>query len=230
MSLVVLMENGKLSASLRRAAAFSLIRVERATPETVTELAKHVGSGDPLRVHALYGLGTICRRLRDAGEAARADAIVPLLVGVLRDATTPAAQVDALRGIANSGHEGALEAVRPFLDAKVGKVRAAAVDAIRLMRRPEVDAIIAERLSNGENDVKLAALDAISVREPTDVLVSALDVTAKGADKPATRLKAVRIIGHWLPKRPELKATLEAVAKSDEQGRLREAAKTALGS
>jgi hypothetical protein len=228
-ALVAIMDDGSVGKPVRLAAAFSLIRTGRATPASVAALEKHV-SGGLLRVHALYGLGTISRRLHESGEAERAKAIVRVLLGALGAAKTPAARVHALRGIANSGAASALDSVTPLLSDRSAKLRAAAVDAIRLMKHPGVDAIIAERLRRDESLVQTAALDAIAVREPSNTLKDALRDAATNAQTPQARIKAVRIMGQWLAKHPALQETLEHVAKHDERETVRTAAKTALGS
>jgi cytochrome c556 len=228
-ALVAIMEDRKLDKPVRLAAAFSLTRTTRATPASVSALEKHVNDG-LLRVHALYGLGTISRRLRDAGEAERAEAIVLALIDALRTAKTPAARVHVLRGVANSGAASALESVRPFLSDKSAKLRAAAIDAIRLMKHPDVDVMIANRLSTDESLVQTAALDAIAVREPSSTLVDALRGAATTAQRAEARIKAVRIMGQWLAKYPALQATLKHVAEKDERDAVRSAAKSALGS
>ena len=229
-ALVALMNDAKLGLPLQRAAASSLMRTEHATADSVTAFESHVGANDPLHVFALYGLGTISRRLRAAGEGARADTIVQKLVTDLSEVSTPADQVNVLRAIANSGGVIAFDAVRPLLDAKPVNVRVAAVDALRLMQRPEVDGIIAKSLSQPEAAVQDAALDAVSVRTPTPALVGALQQAASSAAKPGLRLKAVRIMVQWLPQRPELRASLERLASSDELEQIRKTAQTALGS
>jgi hypothetical protein len=229
-ALVSLMNDAKLDLALRRAVASSLMRTERATPESVSALEAHIGVDDTLHVFALYGLGTIARRLRDAGEAPRAQAIVDGLVAQLAKVSLPSDQVDVLRAIANSGGVNAFEAVRPYLDAKPRSVQVAAIDALRLMARPEVDGIIAERLGRSDAELQNAALDAISVRTPSAALASALVQSASSAVKPALRLKAVQIMARWLPQRPELRQSLEGLASSDELEQIRQAAKGALGS
>lgn len=229
-ALVSLLDDGKLDMSLRRAAASGLARTEHATPETVRALQAHVAPADPLHVFALYGLGTIARRLRDAGDTERAGAVVRGLVADLARVSTPADQVDVLRALANSGGAEALEAVRPYLTAGAVKVRIAAVDALRLMQLPEVDGIIIDRLGQAEPEMRNAALDAVSVRTPSAALVAALQQAAQSDTKPALRLKAVRIMAQWLPQRPELRSSLERLASSDESEQIRKAARTGLGS
>lgn len=229
-ALVSVMNDTKLGLPLQRAAAGSLSRTERASAESVLALEAHVSVGDALHVYALYGLGTIARRLRGAGEIARADDIARGLAATLTKVSAPADQVDVLRAIANSGAASAFDAVRPYLEAKAGNVRVAAVDALRLMQRPEVDGIIVERLGQPDAQLQDAALDAISVRTPSSTLVGALEKAATSGVRPALRLKAVRIMGQWLPQRPDLRPMLERLATDDVLEQIRTAAKAALAS
>src|SRR5262249_41332305 len=153
--------------------------------------------------YALYGLGTLGRHLAEAGDGKRADAIEDVLVKALEKSETPSRQVDALRGLANLGDAAAFAAVEPFLTVENVKVRVAAVDALRLMHRPEVDGILADVLAKAPDDVKLAAIEAAGVREPSEVVAKALRTLAASTDRPALRLKIVRVMGSWLKQRPE---------------------------
>jgi len=228
-ALVTMMSDEKLEPPIRRTAAFSLIRTEAATPASVVALESHVLPSDPLHVFALLGLGTISRRLREAGEVARADAIVAGLVKDLSVATTDEDRVNALRGIANSGADGAFDAVQPFLHGKDPRVEAAAVDAIRLMIRPEIDPILAAELAQPNPTIEDAALAAISVREPSTALADALSQAAKTSTRSGFRIKTIRVMGKWLPQRAELRPNLELLAQSGGADQIRAAAKQALG-
>ena len=228
-ALVTLLSDSKLELPAQRTAAFSLIRTEAATKASVTALESHVQASDPLHTFALLGLGTISRRLREAGESARADAIVLGLVQDLAAATAVEDQMNVLRGIANSGASSAFDAVKPFLQAKEPRVETAAVDAIRLMIRPEIDAIIAAELEQPNIAVQDTTLAAINVHEPSTVLADALGQAAKSTSRSGLRIKAIRIIGRWLPRRPELRPNLERIAQYDSADQIRAAAKQALG-
>ena len=98
------------------------------------------------------------------------------------------------------------------------------------MKHPAVDNVVAEQLLTGNTDAQIAALDAISVREPSAALGAALQHAALSAADPRARMKAVEIMGQWLPKRPELRESLAAVAEKDTRSQVRQAAKHALGS
>jgi hypothetical protein len=230
LALASLIDDTALDPSVRRTAAFALTRTPKATPETVVTLSKHVDA-PALRIHVLYGLGTICRRSRESGETQLADAILQTLLGALSRAKKPAHQVDALRGIANSGHPAAFDAVQPFFSSPSQKVRVAAVDSIRLMKGAEVDAILASSLASSEDDVQSAAVDAAAVREPSDTMITALQSASRAEDrtKPAIRLKLAQVMGQWLKQRPELRPTLEHLSTRDSSERVRQVAKLALG-
>lgn len=228
-ALIQLMNSTSATGPLRRAAAASLIRTPEPTPATVAALATHTDPADPLRVHALYGLGTMARLLRERGEADRSRTIGGILVQQLHRADSASEQVDALRGIANSGDPAAFEAVQPYLDSTTRKVKVAAVDALRLMQHPQVDALVAERLLSPVADVQRAALDAISVRQPNDVLAAGLLKVLVSSSAAGVRIVAVRVAERWLPQRPELRVTLEKLASSDATEQIKQAARAALG-
>ena len=74
-ALAALVTDAKLDADARIAAANSLIRVQRPGPRTIDTLTQLIP--DPLlREHAVFGLGTAARRLREAGDAARSREIL----------------------------------------------------------------------------------------------------------------------------------------------------------
>lgn len=228
-ALVQMMEDEHATQPVRRTAAFALTRTPAASEETIAALSRQVDN-DLLRVYALYGLGTLSRHLAEAGELARSEAITEILVAALKKADTASRRVDALRGIANSGAASAFPSVQPFLQAEDLKVRVAAIDAIRLMHRPDVDPILATALDTGANEVRIAAVEAASVREPSTILARSLESLAATTDRPQLRLKLVRVMGGWLRARPELKAPLQKFAQGDASEEVRLAAQNALGS
>jgi hypothetical protein len=97
------------------------------------------------------------------------------------------------------------------------------------MQDAKVDQLIAHSLgSDPSNDVQISAIDAARVREPSDQLAQALASSATGASDPHVRYGAVELMTQWLPLRPDFRATLERVARNDEEERIRERAKAAL--
>ncbi len=214
---------------VRRHAAFALIRTPRPTAASLDALVDALG--DPLaRTYAVYGLGTYARRFREAGEAALASRAAARLVEELPVATRSLDRVDVLRGIANSGDARAFAAVRPLLDERDESVRTAAISAVRLMPNPEVDGILAKHLTGDESmGVRVEALDAASVRAPTDALVEAVGRVAIGAPDSRSRMMAVRVLASWMPSRPDVRSVLQRAARGDPRDPMREAARAALG-
>jgi hypothetical protein len=97
------------------------------------------------------------------------------------------------------------------------------------MRDPRIDGIIAERLTDDSSaQVRISAIEAAKVREPTDPLVSALVDAGMHGDDAHLRYRAVELMADWLKKRPDLRATLDLVAKNDAEEKVRERAKRAL--
>jgi HEAT repeat protein len=228
-ALVKLMQNPRLPDEARLAAAARLIRTPAATPATVNVLTSLVE--DPLlATHAVYGLGTISRRLREAGDLERASTIGAVLVSRLERAKTTDSTVRALRGIANSGYVPALATVRSRLDAENEDVRGAALEALRHMADPAVDGILAERIRSDKSpSVRLAAINAFKLREPSAVLALPLAQTSEHDADPRVRRAAVRLAGIWISRRPELRTVLDRIRTSDESATVRAIAQAQLG-
>jgi hypothetical protein len=184
---------------------------------------------DPFNATALLGLGTYARHLRDEGKAEAAAAIGQLLVETLGRAKRPLERMHSLQAIANSGYAPALPAVLPFLRAPEETERANAVRAIQSMRDPSVDALIASPLaSDPATNVRLSAIEAARVREPSDVLAHALESAATDAPDAHVRYRAVELVVQWMKQRPDFRATLERVARTDQEATVRDRAKAAL--
>jgi hypothetical protein len=97
------------------------------------------------------------------------------------------------------------------------------------MRSTKVDDLLAARMqSDPAADVRISAMDAAQVREPSDVLVRAVSSTAVNAEDAHVRYRAVELIGQWMPQRPELRSTLQQVATKDPEAKIRERANGSL--
>jgi len=227
-TLLELATDAKLPLRLREAAAGSLIRSDRPSPETVAGLGKRFD--DPvIGVHAIYGLGTFARKLRNAGQAQLANEISQVLVQRLAGVREQADKVRVMRGIANSAWVGALPAVRPYLDNRDPYLRAGAVEALRLMDAPEIDGLIAQRMADKELVPRNAALDAAIPRPPSPVLIAAVGELASKASDSQGRMQAVRLLVRWLPAQgAAVRPTLEQIAASDKEPKVREAARRAV--
>ena len=218
-----------LPAQLRQGAAGSLIRSEHPSEVAVAGLTLLLD--DPvLDEYATYGLGTFARKLRSGGDAQRSKQVSELLVRRLGTVRGQDKTTMVLRGIANSAYVGALEPVRPYLSDENPFLRAAAVEALRLMPLPEVDSLIADRMKNDQRPVvRNAALNAALPRPVSPILIAAVgEVAAKAPDSPG-RLQAVRLLARWLPSQTAaVRPVLEQAARSDAEPKVREEARRAL--
>ncbi len=227
-----LVNDEKLSERLRKAATASLIRAKRPKRQSVQTLESLLDD-ERFRTSATFGLGTYARHLREAGETVESDRISKILVQRLASATTDIDRVTVLRGISNSGYAGALEAVRPYFSDRESLLRQTAVDAIRLMKHPEVDSLVAHYLdatNERSYTVRVAAVNAAKVRKPSDRLARALAKAALKDPKAKVRYEAIQVMKKWAVDRPELRKTLEQVAKADSEKQNRMAARAALKS
>ncbi len=227
-ALVTLTETKSVGDDTRDYAAIALSRT--ATPSLSSIRAfKALLRADPFGRPGLYGLGTFARRLRDEGKASEANKLGEFLVARLKQAKNDTDLVTVLRSIANSGYAPGLRSVTPYLADDRDKVRSAAVRALQSMRDPQVDGIIASRLKEDASSVvRLSALDAARVREPSPVLTEALANVATEAADTHVRFRAVELMISWLPRSPALRATLELVAKNDAEPKVRNRAQAAL--
>jgi hypothetical protein len=227
-ALSALVLDAKLDADARIAAANSLIRVPKPAPRTIDTLEQLIP--DPLlREHAVFGLGTAARRLREAGDAERSRAISDKLVALLGAAKQSGDAIRCLRGIANSAYTGALPAVRPFVSSPDASLRIAAIEATRLMDDPAVDAFITGPMTKDDDaGVRIAAVQVAARRPPSTALAAALTNVALHDADTRTRRHAVELLGRWAAKDDALRRVLRQVAADDGRPEIREAAKLAL--
>jgi HEAT repeat protein len=223
------MQDTKSPGPIRLEAAFALVRTPRPTAPSLDALLAAVT--DPLlHDYAVFGLGTFARRRREAGHGDDAGRAVARLIALLQASRSDNERNDVLHGIANSGDARAFASVEAFLAASDDSIRAAAVDAVRLMPNPEVEGIIVARMAATEApEVRLAAVDAATLRDPTTPLVHAVETVATDASDSRSRVRAVHLLGKWLAERAEIRPILERVARSDDTQAVRQAAEASLG-
>ncbi len=227
-ALVTLINSKTIDSDLRRRATLALVRTPRPDQASADSLIEELKGAD-FDETALYGLGTFSRRMRDDGQPDASKALGELIVSRLDLAKTTADTIVVLGAIANSGYVGALPRVSRYLDDESEIVRSAAVGALQSMHDPSVDLLVAMRLAGDESSkVRISAIDAARVRSPSDTLTRALARTAIDAQDPRVRYRAVELMSAWLGSRPDLRPTLERVAKSDAEPRVRDRAQAAL--
>jgi hypothetical protein len=223
-----LMAASWVDAKLKDRVALVMSRAPRPGKASIDAL-RAVLDRDAFNAQALYGLGTAARHLRDAGDSVGAREIGELLLNRMRLAKIPPQLVVVLGAITNSGYTPALPSVTALMADGPDEVRVAAVRALQSMRDPTIDETLASHLSSdASSNVRLSAIDAEKVREPTDVFSHALVDAATGAPDPRVRYRAVELLAKWLHRRPDLRAALERVAENDAEANIRSRAQAAL--
>lgn len=222
------MKDQKLSDDLREAAAHDLSRVETPSLETVETLTALLPK-PTLGLIALYGLGTQARHLQGSGKLEAAERIGKVLAQQLASAPDTEQRVHVLRAIANSGLVSLLPVVRPLFDSRSESERSAAIEALRLMDAPEIDAVIAARLSGEPSAfVRRAVLGAAKPRRPTAELKRAVAAVAEHDKDDHDRYAAIGLLVNWLPQDASLREPLSRIADRDSVQALRDAARAAL--
>jgi hypothetical protein len=212
----------------RNRVVLALSRTPRPDPKSI-DLLESMLKADPFSEQALLGLGSYARRLRDAGSLAQAASIGDILIDTLKSAKATIDILNSLRAITNSGYVPALPYVSAYLDKGDDGIRAAAVRSLQSMQDESVDGIIAQRIqSDSSSEVRISALGAAKVREPSDLLTRAVQHAAASADDAHVRYRAVDLLASWIPRRPDVRGTLERVAASDSEPRVRDRAQRAL--
>jgi HEAT repeat protein len=227
-ALAQLAEDRKRPEAVRGRAAYALVRTSQPSAASVDRLIPWLDD-DLLKTYALAGLGTFSRRLREQGSTEPSTRAAEALVRLLQVPAWRAWRVEVLRGIANSGYGNALPRVRPLLADTEDSIRAAAIDAIRLMPNADVEELVAAHVGADEKMiVRMTALDAASLRTPNRVLADAVGKTAASAPDLHSRVRAIRLAQRWLPQYPDLRTILEKIARDDSQEQVRKAALAAL--
>jgi len=227
-ALVTIVSDATLPPKVRLDAATSLIRVKLLTTDSVAKLESWFA--DPLlKEHAVFGLGSAARRLREAGQEARSREISDRIVHLLTSAKDDADRVRCLRGVANSAYSGAIPAVEPLLTAKEFSVRSAAVEALRLMQDPRVDPLVTQRmLKDDDARVRTTAIRVAARRGMNATLTAALSQVALNDADVVARQSAVVLLGTWAATDKSLRATLEQVKAKEQRPEVRDLAQAAL--
>jgi hypothetical protein len=227
-ALLDLSKNQALDAKLQARVLRSLARTQRPTEASVAAFEALLVN-NPFDQVALYGLGTYSRRLRDAGDLPRANAIAERLVQRLRSATEEADLIVVIEALANAGAAPSFEPLQGYLSNPSEPVRVAAVRALQSIKDPQVDQALAAALeSDASSAVRISAMNAAQVRAPSDPLAAALTAAAVDASDPHVRFRAVELMGQWLPRWPAFRGTLEKIASKDVEDKVRDRAKAAL--
>ena len=101
---------------------------------------------------------------------------------------------------------------------------------MRLVNLPEVDGLIADRMTNDQRPVvRNAALNAALLRPVSATLIAAVEEVSSKAPDAQGRMQAVRLLARWLPERTAtVRPALEQAAGSDTEPKVRDEARRAL--
>jgi HEAT repeat protein len=227
-ALIEVLLDERLPHELRWQACFALSRMESAGDATIEALTA-VLDQPRLGKQAAYGLGTLARRLAATGQTERSHPIVALLVQRLPAQASVEGKAVVLRALGNAGNPSALPVARALLDDEDQELRAAAVDALRLMPLPEVDVLLAHQLSREQTSTgRVAVLTAIGAREPQPALLASVQRTATAAEDSPSRARAVRVLDTWAARAPAVRSVLAHIAVSDASEDVRKLASTSL--
>ncbi len=204
----------------RRRALIALGFTKQPSEETLA-LLDNLRSDPEFGTQALYGLGSAANYLA-ASDPARATEVVKDLVTSLDNAETPTEQVKMLKAVGNAGSGSALDSILAKLDSGEAGVRAAAVWALRRIPGQEADQRIALAIQRDPSpDVRQSALETLSYRSPSPVLVYALRDRLQGEEVAAVRRNVVRAAMRWAHEAPALDSVLARLAKSDTDEKVR---------
>lgn len=209
----------------RQGAAAMLLRAENPPPEVIETLVQYLSTPE-MKEHGLLGLGTFSRRWRAGHHEQAAKRAAELIASELKKAKSSEQKKRALLAVANSGDVSLFEPAAAFQVSEDPEVRAAAIQAVRLMMDSRVEPLLASRLKAAESPSEIeATLSALEqrkvVEESTVALVEAK--TKPDADAVVRRQAAITL-GKWRNRWPRVENVLEQLAKSDPDARVREAA------
>jgi len=224
-ALLAIIGDPKMPLALRNGALIDVGRNARPEREVAPAILA-VLSEPGLAAQARMSLGSLSRRLREAGRIEEADALRPVFTAQLAAAKSPTVRADVLRAISNSGDPTLFPIVVPFFDERAtGDERAAAAEALRHMQLSEVDPLLAKQLT-AESDahVALAIIGAMRTRGASAVLVPALIAVMASGTTPNVRQRAVELAVRWARDYPELRAALQEAAQKDPDPHVRSAA------
>jgi HEAT repeat protein len=206
---------------LRMDATAGLGTVEKPTREGIAQLEALARDPDEgVRSTALLGLGNTARTLDDA----EGKPLVNRLMGELAAAKTPEEKILALKALANSADPAILPLVESALADPSEQLRAAAVEALRLLPGPKADALLLGRLASDPSPaVRRSAILAASFR-PLGLLVPGLGQALQREPHDSVRLALVELLGSGLEKEPAAAGPLQWTAANDANAEVKKAA------
>jgi hypothetical protein len=214
--------DGRVPEELRARAASSLIRANQPGPEAFAVVQRMLAV-PALWEHGVLGLGSFVRQLRARGATELADEGTRVLAAQLRGASKADTRKVVLLAIANSGSDALFDAALAHQKASDASERDAAIQAIRLMQRPEVEGALAALLAPGAAKADLlSALHALrrrSVKQGSTV--ARVEHVAREHIAADVRREAVLALGAWQKDWPHLSEVLREVGERESEPHVR---------
>lgn len=191
-------EDTKMPLTARSFAIIQIGQTKEPVPALVPGLLRLI-QVPGLRQQALYNLGTLGRRFRDAGHVEEFNKVSAAIEAELDGVSSERPVGDVLGAISNLGDERLLPRVLPYLSSPDVKVRGDAVLALRHMKSPEVDPLIAGALSIEKTKLALlTVLIAMNIREPLPMHKEALQALLARPDlEGQVRGRAQHLLDSW---------------------------------
>ncbi|HSR96228.1 MAG TPA: HEAT repeat domain-containing protein [Kofleriaceae bacterium] len=216
--------DASLERKIRVDAVAGLGVVGKPAQSGVDQLAELAQDPDAeLRSTATLALGTTANHLR-ANDDPGAERLLDQLRNDVTAARDPNDRILKLGALANTGDAGSLPAIEQALTSDAAPVRAAAVEALRLIRDARADALLATALMKDPSpEVRRRAIFASSFR-PLEPLLPALSYALSRDAVEVVRMDAVRLIGENRNSLSGAAALLGGASRSDPSEQVRRVA------
>lgn len=227
-ALCALASDGSMPTSARVDAVGALIQTKRPTGDTVAALVELMDAAEPaVRRQALYVAGAAGGQSHDADPAASAHLETALLARY--EKSRGPARVDLLVALGNLATAAVVSPVEQALRDPSAAVRAGAARALRKVKDPVADRLIAEAMT-GDRDpsVRAAAVLAASFR-PIGPLVESLAHTVEGDPVDYVRTGAIEAVASHVDESPLVQKALFTAASHDASAGVRRLARQTLG-
>jgi hypothetical protein len=230
-TLTELGKDDSLPTDLREDAIANLSLSSAPTPKTFNDLRELTASPvEAVRGSAVLALGASARNGAQGPETQQlAEQATQELARRERSAGTTDDKVLYLNGLGNAGGQTALDSATAALEDERPDVRAAAVSALRFGPAPLADELIAKVWTKDPvADVRDAATFAASFRPVSPQLLGAALSVVKTDEQPRVRLGLVTYLAEHVDDAPAVRAALAAVAGTDANQDVKEAAARAI--
>lgn len=183
---------------------------------------------EPYSQTGLYGLGAYARRFAKQGNNEKAAEVGEFLIQKLWKAHNATDKITALRAVENSGYAPAIGTLQRYMDDPDPFVRTAAIRALRPMKDPLLDDVLASRIRSGASaEERLLLLEVAEGNGPSDTLIGAV-VDVSSTPDVKVRRQAVGLLAKWAPGQVQLRQALKKIAEADSDPQVRASARAGL--